>query len=219
MIPEASEYRTELNGVLPSDLPNRARVAEHSAIHLHLLAQINVHMNLTRVVSPREAAVKHVLDSVIPWRLFESFGSIFDIGTGAGFPGVPLALAFPEKRFTLAESIRKKAQFVSDTVDELPLPKVDVVADRAENVLRERRFQLTIARAVSPVSKLIQLLGPSRSHCGTILLYKGPGAQQEIAEAQRELNHYRLIAETVLTYDLPYGFGQRLIIRITPAKR
>src|SRR5665213_404287 len=106
-------FEDELKDVLPRDLPNRDAVIAGCAYHLDLIVEANRIMNLTRIVSPREAAVKHVLDSVIPWRMFAGAGHVLDAGTGAGFPGIPLALVLPDIRFTLAESIQKKARFVS----------------------------------------------------------------------------------------------------------
>src|SRR5665213_1638876 len=87
-------FEDELNDVLPGDLPNRDAVIAGCAHHLDLIVEANRIMNLTRIVSPREAAVKHVLDSVLAWRLFVGTRQILDAGTGAGFPGIPLRWYF-----------------------------------------------------------------------------------------------------------------------------
>src|SRR3981189_3785117 len=101
------DFEAELANVLPPDLPHIAEVIAKGARHLRVIAQTNEHLNLTRITTPREAAIKHVLDSVIPWRLFAEASHVLDAGTGAGFPGIPLSLVFPEKQFTLSESIQK----------------------------------------------------------------------------------------------------------------
>src|SRR6516225_6634222 len=105
-------FENELHEVLPADLPERESVALECGKHLQFIEEANRQFNLTRITSPREAAIKHVLDSVTPWRLFANVGRVLDAGTGAGFPGIPLALALPGVRFTLSESIQKKARFV-----------------------------------------------------------------------------------------------------------
>src|SRR6476661_6848363 len=120
------DFADELNAILPADLPNRADVVVKAAVHLARIVEANKSFNLTRITSVREAVIKHVLDSVLPWRLFADAPAVLDAGTGAGFPGVPLALVLPDVRFLLSESIGKKAQFVRATVDALGLRNVEV---------------------------------------------------------------------------------------------
>src|SRR3979490_3079199 len=105
-------FEEELAHVLPPDLPQREDVIVRAARHLDLIVEANQYLNLTRITTLREAAIKHVLDSVMPWRLFAEEESILDAGSGAGFPGIPLALVLPEGEFLLAESIQKKARFL-----------------------------------------------------------------------------------------------------------
>src|SRR5450432_3959087 len=111
---------------MPADFPNRKFVLEKSAGHLRLIVEANLHFNLTRITGAREAAIKHVLDSVIPWRLFAGAAHVLDAGTGAGFPGIPLAIALPEVRFTLAESIQKKARFVESALEKLQVSNASI---------------------------------------------------------------------------------------------
>jgi 16S rRNA (guanine527-N7)-methyltransferase len=107
-------FAEELSALIPEDVPQRDALIGGAARHLDLIIEANQHFNLTRILDPREAAIKHVVDSVMPWRLFAGASHILDAGTGAGFPGIPLALVFPSIRFTLAESIGKKARFVEE---------------------------------------------------------------------------------------------------------
>src|SRR6516165_5269101 len=104
---ETVTFAGELRRILPPDLPHRDSCIDGAARHLDLIVEANRHFNLTRIVSPREAAIKHVADSLMPWRLFSGAGHVADAGSGAGFPGIPLALALPETRFTLLESTQK----------------------------------------------------------------------------------------------------------------
>ena len=140
-------FSLELQRVLPPDLPHREQVIQKAALHLGLIEEINQVMNLTRIVSASDAAIKHVFDSVWPWRHFAKAHHVLDIGSGAGFPGIPLALCLPGVRFTLSESIQKKARFLADACRQLHLENVQVVPDRAEQLLQSGSFDLLTARA------------------------------------------------------------------------
>jgi 16S rRNA (guanine527-N7)-methyltransferase len=208
------EFIEELNLVLPADLPHRETVVHKAAEHLELIVEVNQYLNLTRITSPREAAIKHVLDSVIPWRLFAGAEHVLDAGTGAGFPGIPLALVLPEVRFTLAESIQKKARFVESALAKLQLPNVTIAATRAEELARSGVMDIVTARALAPIPKALDLLGPALKKGSKALLYKGPDVDQEIASADKELQKFRMSARVVLRYELPDSLGSRTIVAI-----
>jgi 16S rRNA (guanine527-N7)-methyltransferase len=202
-------FERELNDVLPADLPRRELVIVKGSEHLRLIEETNRQFNLTRITSPREAAIKHVLDSVMPWRLFAGARRVMDAGTGAGFPGIPLALVLPEIRFTLSESIQKKTRFVESVVEKLELGNVTVSSRRAEELLKEEMADIVTARAVAPLTRAIPLFAGAR-----LLLYKGPDAEQEIAEAGQEAARRRVRVEIVMRYELPEGLGSRTIVEV-----
>jgi 16S rRNA (guanine527-N7)-methyltransferase len=204
------DFEEELNSVLPADLPNRENVVESASKYLALIVEANKHLNLTRIVTPREAAIKHVLDSVMPWRLFVGVRDVLDAGTGAGFPGIPLALVLPETRFTLAESIQKKARFVESALSELKLPNVEITPRRAEELTAD----VITARALAPIPRVLALFRPALKAGASILLYKGPDAEQEIAEAATEARKVRARMEVVMKYDLPDSLGTRTVVQI-----
>jgi 16S rRNA (guanine527-N7)-methyltransferase len=208
------DFESELNRVLPADLPHRENVVRKSAQHLGLIAEANRYLNLTRIATPREAATKHVLDSIVPWRLFEGAKHVLDAGTGAGFPGVPLALALPEIHFTLAESVQKKARFVESALAAINLPNVSVSPQRAEDLLKTEAIDMITARAFAPLSRTLDLLGPSLKRGARALLYKGPDVEREIAGADRELKKLRASVRVVMRYDLPDSLGARAIVEI-----
>ena len=205
-------FAEELDRILPQDLPHRAGVIAKAARHLELVAEANLQFNLTRITGAREAAIKHVLDSVLPWRLFANAKHVVDAGSGAGFPGVPLALVLPEVRFTLAESIQKRARFLEAAVDALELHNVDVVPERAEDVLRRRRVDTITARAVAPVNRALSLFVPALKSGARALLYKGPDAESEIADAAAEARRHKLHLSVISRYDLPDDLGTRSIV-------
>jgi 16S rRNA (guanine527-N7)-methyltransferase len=204
------DFEDELNRVLPADLPHRENVVKGASKHLALIVEANKVLNLTRIVTPREAAIKHVLDSVMPWRLFVGARHVLDAGTGAGFPGIPLALVLPEIRFTLAESIQKKARFIESALAELKIPNVEITAARAE----ELKADVITARALAPIPRVLSLFRPALKAGARILLYKGPDAEQEIAEAAAEARKIRARIEVVMRYDLPDSLGRRAIVQI-----
>jgi 16S rRNA (guanine527-N7)-methyltransferase len=203
----------ELHEVLPADLPERDVVIAKAAAHLELIEAANQQFNLTRITGAREAAIKHVLDSVIPWRLFAEARRVLDAGTGAGFPGIPLALALPGTRFTLSESIQKKARFVEGAVEQLAIENVEVTSRRAEEIAGDA--EIVTARAVAPLTRAITLFAPALRTGVRLLMYKGPDAEQEIAEAAAEAKRRRVRAHVVLRYDLPDAMGTRTVVEIS----
>ena len=208
------QFKQELASVLPADLPNRDEVIDTGARHLELVEQTNRYMNLTRITDPREAAVKHVLDSVLPWRLFAGAAAVLDAGTGAGFPGIPLALVLDAVRFTLAESVQKKAQFVESAVEELQIPNVRVTPVRAEQLMKTEDFDIVTARAVAPLWKLIPLFAPRLKRGTRMLLYKGADVQEEMAQSAGEAEKLSVRQAIVMREVLPDDFGIRTIVEL-----
>lgn len=204
------QFEEELARVLPPDLPHRDRLIEKSAQHLRLILDANDNMNLTRITCPREAAIKHVYDSVAPWRHFRGVKRVLDAGTGAGFPGIPLSLVLPEIRFTLAESTQKKARFVDSAVESLDLANVHVVAQRAEERAASRRPEIITARAIAPLTRILDLFHKALKQGARILLYKGPDIDNELAEAKK----HRVSIEVLCRYDLPDGLGSRTLLEL-----
>jgi 16S rRNA (guanine527-N7)-methyltransferase len=189
-------------------------VVAKGAAHLALIEEANRHFNLTRITTPREAAIKHVLDSVMPWRLFAEAKHVLDAGTGAGFPGIPLALTLPETRFTLAESIGKKARFVESALAQLALPNAVLAARRAEELARTGEMDVITARALAPVAQVLDLFAAALKKGVRILLYKGPDAEREIAEASAQGRKLRVRMAVAMRYDLPDSAGARTIVEI-----
>lgn len=195
---------------MPVDVPHRARLIEMAGKHLTLVEAANERMNLTRITDPQEAAIKHVYDSVAPWRHFQNSKRILDAGTGAGFPGIPLALVLPDVRFTLSESTQKKARFLDSTVESLELNNVRVTSERAEQVALNQSVDVIIARALAPVPRILELFRKAVRQGARLVLYKGPDVEAELAEAQK----HRFVAEVLCRYDLPDGLGARTLVQL-----
>lgn len=208
-------FTEELDHVLPPEIPHRERLIVKAAEHLRLIVAANEHMNLTRLTSPEEAAVKHICDSVAPWRHFAHATRVLDAGTGAGFPGVPLSLVLPDVRFTLVESTQKKARFVDGAVESLELANVRVVAARAEATALIERPDIITARAIAPLYRILDLFAKSLKQGVRLILYKGPEIEDELAEARR----HRVEAEVLCRYELPCGFGSRTLVSVRAQPR
>jgi 16S rRNA (guanine527-N7)-methyltransferase len=208
-------FSDELERVLPRDLPERERLVALGSRHLELVEETNRFMNLTRIVSAAEAAVKHICDSVQPWRLFEDARLALDAGTGAGFPGIPLAIILPGVEFVLAESVQKRARFVDSAIEALGLKNVSVRAVRAEELFRTQRFDSVTARAVAPLEKAVPLFAPAVIKGSKVLLYKGPDVEAEIGEAWAEAKKRRIAMRVVERYALPDGMGERTVVELS----
>ncbi|MEO8029148.1 MAG: 16S rRNA (guanine(527)-N(7))-methyltransferase RsmG [Bryobacteraceae bacterium] len=204
----------DLQEILPGDLPNRDEVIAKSSRHLELIEEANRQFNLTRITSPREAAIKHVADSLLPWKLFAGAKTVLDIGSGAGFPGIPLAVVFPETQFTLAESIQKKARFLESAIEALQLSNVLVTSQRAEDLLKTERFDILTARAVAPLSRALGTFAPAWKPGVRALFYKGPDAETEIAEATMEARKRQVRMRVAFEYGLPDELGTRSIVEL-----
>lgn len=210
-----SVFAEHLQMVLPAALPNRERCIAGAARHLALMAEANQQFNLTRISSPHEAAVKHVADSVWPWQLFASAKHVVDAGSGAGFPGIPLALVLPDIRFTLVESRQKKAAFLDSTVSALGLSNVTVVSDRVESwILTQSPQTIVTARALAPLADTIPLFAKALTQGTRVLLYKGPEVQAQIDEATLLAKNRKYSFRILQDYQLPDQLGSRCIVEL-----
>ena len=143
------------------------------------LERANAAFNLTAIRDRAGMLRKHLLDSLSVWPFLRG-ERVADVGTGAGFPGLPLAIASPERRFTLIEATGKKARYVAATVERLGLSNVEVVNSRAEAYRPERPFDVVVARAVAAVADLIAYAGHLCAPGGRILAMKGKRPDREI---------------------------------------
>ncbi len=203
-------FEEELARALPVDLPQREQLIIKGAQHLSLIAAANEYMNLTRITDAREAAIKHVCDSVLPWQHFAGAKRVLDAGTGAGFPGIPLSIIHPNVRFTLVESIGKKARFVDNAVESLHLPNVSVQPERAEAIALVEKPDIITARAVAPLSRILELFGKALRNGTRLLLYKGPDVSSEMEGARTQGIRMHVLCR----YELPEQMGSRSLVEV-----
>jgi 16S rRNA (guanine527-N7)-methyltransferase len=151
------------------------------------------------LLGPREAERlwdRHILNSAAVSELIPVDSAAADVGSGAGLPGIPLALLRPDLRITLIEPLLRRATFLSQTVVELGISdRVEVMRSRAED--HHRTYEIVVARAVAPLDRLIGWCNPLRARGGVILALKGRSATDEVAAARDQLDAARLEAEVL----------------------
>jgi len=158
--------------------------------HLDLLDEWNARINLTAIRDRPAQLTKHLLDSLTV-QPFLRGTRIADVGSGAGFPGIPLAIVEPGRHFALVESTGKKCRFLEHVREALGLANVEVVQARAEDYRPEVRFDTVIARAVGPIAGLVKAAGHLVVGGGRLLAMKGRYPEDEVAA---RLNGWKVAA-------------------------
>ncbi len=156
--------------------------------YFHMLVEWNDKMNLTTILEEKEVYEKHFYDSLtIAFAFKFNDQSVLDIGTGAGFPAIPLKIVYPNLKLTVMDSVAKKLTFIKAVVDELELTDVTIVADRAENYIAKKReqFDVVTARAVAQLNVLMELAVPYVKKDGFFIALKGAKGMEEYHQARK----------------------------------
>lgn len=153
--------------------------------YAHMLRERNEHVNLTSITSAEGILTLHMLDSLTIVPHLGDANRILDVGTGGGFPGVPLAVACPQRKFTLIDGTAKKIRFVEESVAALDIRNVHVAHARAENYSGSKNFDVVVARAVGALADLVHnaagLLAPN----GRLFAMKGKSPEEEMRAVPR----------------------------------
>lgn len=186
------------------------------AAHLALVIEKNKVLNLTRIADPEEGAYLHVVDSLLLRGALDAApaGSLMDVGTGAGFPGIPLAVA-TGRTAQLVDSVRKKVAAVEEFVRELGLaPQVQAVAARVEELGRTQRgrYAVVCARAVAQTNVLVEYAAPLLRKGGRLVVAKARPTEDEVSYAQRAAKVCGMRFVSRETFELPQGRGHREVL-------
>lgn len=167
--------------------------AEKLERYMELVLEYNQHVNLTAITDRDEFIVKNIIDSLDAAgdSRYRKAASVIDVGTGAGLPGIPLAILSPDKEFVLMDSLAKRIRIVNDIAQELDLPNVTGVHGRAEDLAREsayrEHFDICVSRAVSRLNVLAEYCLPFIRKGGCLVSYKGKNYQEELDDAEQAL--------------------------------
>lgn len=207
MTPE--EFRQALadHGIQLSD-----QQMDQFARYYQLLVAANRHVNLTRITDEEEVYLKHFFDSLTGALAVDELRTqpmqICDIGAGAGFPSLPLKIAFPQLKVTIVDSLTKRINFLQDLVDQLEIDNVTLVHARAEDFSKagspqRERFDLVTARAVARLSVLSELCLPAVKVGGVFLAYKAQAADEELHAAQHAIQTLGGLVRSTYSLTLP----------------
>lgn len=187
----------------------RQKQAEQFSRHARWLMEWNRKINLTAITDPREVAIKHYLDAIAPLPYIPESGHLLDIGTGGGFPGIPLKILRPGQSMTLIDSVRKKINFVRHVIRQMPLEGIEALHTRAETLadalLPDDQFDVIVCRALSDPHSALKWSQPLLAPGGKIVLYQGPDTDKDReTDAMRQVTVKGVIfVRTEIAYQLP----------------
>ena len=191
--------------------------AEQFFEYMKLLIEWNEKMNLTAITEPEEIILKHFIDSITILKEINDNSKVVDVGTGAGFPGIPLSIMNPTLKITLVDSLNKRLIFLQEVVNKLNLKNVEIVHARAEEFGQNKKyresFDVATSRAVANLSTLSEYLIPLVKVEGKVISMKASEAREEINEAQKAIEVLGGAIEKINEFNLPQSdIGRTVII-------
>ena len=219
-------------GAKDFDIHVDKRKIEKFAIHALELMKWNQKTNLTAITDPFDVAVKHFLDSIIPMKVIPSNASLLDIGSGGGFPGIPLKICLPSLSVTLIDASRKKVSFLKHIIRMLELKNIDALHIRADEFVNtphiDKTFNVVISRALSSMTNIALTALPFLKEEGVIIAMRANVSDDDIQLLRSSLNkkHAELTEEDieafeigVKRYSLPYLKSDRSMVSLKYAKQ
>lgn len=199
--------------------------------YYELLVEWNGFMNLTAITEFDDVMKKHFADSLSIVKAFSKIRTeklkVIDIGTGAGFPGIPLKIVFPQIELTLLDSLQKRLKFLQEVIDQLELGEVELIHGRAEDFckpsMKREQYDLCVSRAVANLATLSELCLPYVKVGGKFIPYKSEKAEKEVREAQKAITLLGGEVKEQIGFELPESnIGRTLVViekkNITPKK-
>lgn len=190
--------------------------------YMNILIEWNKVMNLTGITDPKEIITKHFIDSLTILNNINKNNSIIDVGTGAGFPGIPIKIAFPSTKIVLLDSLNKRIKFLNEVISRLQLKNIETIHGRAEDYGKDKKhrekYDIVIARAVAPLNILLEYLMPFAKVKGKCLCMKGSNATEEILNSK---NAIKILGGEIIETEefyIPSTNIKRKIIQINKIK-
>ena len=195
--------------------------------YMELLIEWNEKMNLTAITDPKEIILKHFVDSLTIAKYVKEYKSIIDMGTGAGFPGIPIKIYRKDVKVVLADSLNKRIKFLDEVIDKLKLENVETIHCRAEELGKNKqyreKFDYATSRAVANLSTLSEYLMPFVKLNGKCIFMKTIEVEEELEKAKKAIKTLGGKIEKVDKFEIPESdLGRSIIIvkkeKITPSK-
>ncbi len=189
----------------------------------NFLLEYNLHTNLTAITDHEDIAIKHFLDSILVSKFFEisKKAKIIDVGTGAGFPGMPLKILRPDIDLTLIDSLNKRINFLNKLCNKIKI-KANIIHARAEELSHKddfrEKFDIAVSRAVASLNVLCEYCIPYLKTGGFFLALKGANVEEEIENSKKALEILGSEIQDVKTFELPKNKGIRSVIIIKKNK-
>ena len=204
-----------LNSLLKSEIKVEDKKITQMLEFLELLYKKNHVMNLTAIRDKKGMMEKHFIDSLLLTKIIsDDEKSFIDVGTGAGFPGLVLAIYYPEKKFLLVDSVRKKIEFINEVIEELNLQNVNTSFKRAEELIKDKReiFDVALCRGVANLRIILEYMVPFIKVNGRFLPQKLN--LNEIEESKNALKVLNAKINRIFEFKLPESMDTRIILEI-----
>lgn len=165
---------------------------EQFYLYMKILQKWNENINLTAILEDGDILQKHFIDSLTILPYINNEDNIIDVGTGAGFPGIPIKIVKEDIKVTLLDSLNKRVKFLQEVIDNLALSNIDTIHNRAEDAgrnldLREK-FDIAVSRAVAPLNVLVEYLMPLVKKGGQCICMKGNNIEEELANSKKAIH-------------------------------
>ena len=190
--------------------------------YMNLLIEWNKKMNLTAIIEPKEIILKHFMDSITIKKYLKENDEVLDIGTGAGFPGIPLKIVKEDSKITLLDSLNKRITFLQEVINKLNLKDIRGIHGRAEEFVKQKsereKYDIVTSRAVARLNVLLEYMLPFTKIGGSCICMKANNIEEELKEAEKAINILGGKIEKVDKIILPESDIERNIIIIKKIK-
>ena len=191
--------------------------AEQFYNYMQMLQEWNEKINLTAITEPNEVIIKHFIDSITINKYINENAKVIDVGTGAGFPGIPLSIIREDVIVTLMDSLNKRIKFLDEVINTISLENADTIHSRAEELGHNKeyreQFDIATSRAVAPLNILLEYLMPFVKVGGYCICMKGANIDEEIKDAKKALQVLSGEIVNIDSFELPdTDYGRNIIV-------